>query len=154
MQSRRLLIVGGSVIGVILLLFAITALFSKKPVKPVAACESFLKAISVNNNTGSYAMLSSNAKKGDTADAWTTKVYALYNVYANATITADGKDDGVTNSIGESSESTTQKAEAQITEYKYIVSNSSNISDVRCSTVEEGGQTKIEGFVSNLRAEE
>lgn len=88
MQSgrRKLLIVGGVVLGALLIVTVSTKLTTKKTPGADDACRALFTAISKKDVNGSYNMLSSNLKSTTSKQNWTDIVGSQFLLFSNANL--------------------------------------------------------------------
>ena len=85
--SRRLLVIGGIVVGFVVLAILITFMTGGKERKSANVCETFIANISKQDIRGAYNLLSDSARANASYEQWRSTIIGLQNVYQQSTVT-------------------------------------------------------------------
>jgi hypothetical protein len=142
--SRRLLVIGVVVVGLVLLAILATFLTSSSRNPSRNACEKLLDYAIKGQYDKSYELLSSSAKGTESKESWRSKMFGLANVYKNAKVTYTDQ--------SAVSKAPNDTKDVQRFLLRYVLTNPAATTDISCYIRDDGKATTVDGLVSQVRS--
>ncbi len=145
LESRRPLVIGGVLVGVIGVAMLATFLLSGGRDPQRSVCGDLIELVLAKKYNESYALLSSSAQESDSKDSWRSKMIGLENVYFKGQVTY----------VGEASVPTREAdPEGSVrNELRYTIKSPSATNDVSCYTFDNTQTTTVDGYISQVRGQ-
>jgi len=148
MQSgrRKLLIIGGVVVGVLLIAAVSTTLLNKQSNSPDGVCRRLFSYVTKRDATNSYAMLSSDLQSATSKSVWSDTIGVQAALFSNPTFKLSSQQNLSQGTDSSGNPVTADKAKPVRWLMEYTLSSPAASATVNCTVSAGSKTTTIDGF--------